>query len=136
MRFGWSPSGSNPPLFPAAASTDWAIAAPAGWTHGLENEDTYNGLGDIYMLPSRGENGSGLSDPSRLGFVTRVQNSSGTSTGSVEKYFYAVEIAPTTSVTDPQVGPRMTPIVDDVDIFYMPWHITQVIQEHAVVYDE
>ena len=55
MRFGWAQSEPDLPKWPAAAETTFETTANNGWTHGLENDDSYNGFLDSFLLPARGE---------------------------------------------------------------------------------
>jgi len=141
VRFGWAQSEPSLPKWPAAASANFTTTAADGWTHGLENDESYNGFLDSYLLPSRGEQvqngGTASSLYQQVGFETKVPTSGTTSTTGGEKYFYAFEIAipPISDTTNPQVGPRMSPIVDDISIFYLPHSQSSVIWEGSVTYD-
>jgi len=59
-----------------------------------------------YLVPSR--------DAFSQGFLTKV--ASGTTTSGAEEYLYAVEITP---VPTSYNGPRMAPILDDVQVVYL-----------------
>lgn len=140
MRFGWSPGGSAPEPWPSSNKTNYTTAAAAGWTHGLEKPDTYNGFCNAYLLPVRGyipapvgPNPGAVDAQSPMGFLTKGP-STGSGTGP-EAYYYAVEIQPVGSVNNPQQGPRNAPVVDDLEILYMPSIVSSVLQESWVVFE-
>ena len=49
-----------------------------------------------------------------------------------EEYFYTVEMTPTGDAEDPQAGPRMAPVLDDVVVLYAPWPTARVITDSEV----
>lgn len=131
MRFGWSPGGSTPPAFPAANSVDYALSASTGWTHGLEKPNTFAPGYNAFTLPARGATTTSK-DP--MGFRTRPAPLGSSATGP-ERYYYALEIAPPTNAENPQTGPRMFPVIDDITIFYIPGDTPRVLHEALVVHD-
>jgi hypothetical protein len=111
-------------------SATYTGAEPAGWTVRLEYS-TFASITNGYIIPPRdnatlgsgadnfantnGDYGQALSELRRGGFLT-TPISSGTTTGG-EEYLYVIEITPTPTIVG--TNPRMSPIVDDVQVVYM-----------------
>ncbi len=85
----------------------------------LEITAPTNGVTNGYLVPGRDLSASG-------GFVT---------TPSGEDYYYVVEVTPTDAADDPQAGPRMAPVLDDVIVLYAPWSAARVVTESEVTGD-
>lgn len=110
--FGW---WSGTAGFPKLGAS-YTGAEPAGWSPELNNGAPFNAVASGYLVPDRGQTGG-----QPAGFLTRP--------GS-EQELYALLIYPT---DDPQPGPRMAPVVDDVRIIYMDWDVATVLEEVELV---
>ncbi|MEZ0227773.1 MAG: hypothetical protein ACAI25_04055 [Planctomycetota bacterium] len=112
---GTGPVGAVPPL---TQSYDPATQdAPAvAWTPRLNggNGTPYNCVANGFLIPAREAKGRG-------GFLTKGPN---------EYTLYAIEMYP---FKDAITGPRMAPIVDDVNVVYLRWDNGTIIEEEEVV---
>jgi hypothetical protein len=46
-----------------------------------------------------------------------------------------IEMTPTDAAEDPQSGPRMAPVLDDVIVLFAPWSAARVVTESEVTND-
>jgi hypothetical protein len=111
LRLGWIPTPSTSTVTVPQINDNYAGTETQGWTKAC-SQQAYCSLLNSYLVPSRTGNLGG--------FLTK---------GTSEWYLYAIELSPT---TDDQGGPRMTPVIDDVTITYMPWDCLTVLEEEML----
>jgi hypothetical protein len=123
-----APIPKMPP--PPPASQPWdpnsQDAPAAAWTPQLNGAypgvgTPYNSVASGYLIPARESGGHG-------GFLTK--GASGTTDAPNEYTFYALEMYP---FKDAVNGPRMAPVVDDVNVVYMRWDTGTIVEEEEVV---
>jgi hypothetical protein len=114
---------SNLPPLTQTYDPNTADAPPSAWTPRLNSSTgtPYNAVASGYLIPTREAGGRG-------GFLTK--GVSGAAAGPNEYTLYAIEMYP---FAEAQTGPRMAPVVDDVNVVYLRWDTGTIIEEEEVV---
>src|SRR5581483_1141198 len=137
FHFGFMDTGAPAPLTPNGNTAPTPAIPPLTQTYDPATQDApaqawtpqlnsatgspYNSVASGYLVPAREAAGRG-------GFLTK--GVSGTTNAPNEYTLYALEMYP---FKDAVNGPRMAPVVDDVNVVYMRWDTGTIVEEEEVV---